>query len=571
MKNHRGKAAKKTAACLILLGLSLCLAPPGNALENGRWLAGDFHNHTFLTDGSIAAEDVFSRAFRFNLDWIANSEHGGAYDRNPNGQPWPSTGITLLGNPPAGKMWRWQSLLQYSYPLISKARTTHPGKLIIQGYEWNIPAHEHASVGIIDTAEEGGTAIARHEYLFDAKDTGATTDGFLTKENKRTKNDHAKAVAGVAWLEKNYRTSGYCVLNHPSRQLGYSISDIRDLNNAAPHIAFGFEGFPGHQKAPARGNYDQGPFLDAAGNDISDRARTYGGADLMLAKIGGTWDALLGEGRHFYTFANSDFHNPENDFWPGEYTKNHTFVRDTNRDGKYSQLELLEGMRSGNSFIVHGDLISGLRFTAQSRKKKAEMGDTLHALAGSEVTITISFRSPPKNNHGDTVAVDHIDLIGGAISGKVSRLLGDGATPDPGYDKDTNETTRVIASFTVKDWQPPKKTDKNNGWRTVTFRLPQISHDMYFRLRGTNLGCGVQGKTDAKCNPLIDELPGSNNQNKAYADLWFYSNPLFVRVMDARNSGKEMGARAELSVLSADIKQRGRSVRTSPRQKVPDR
>lgn len=548
MKNCREKSAMRAVVGLLVLGLFLCLASPGNTQENGRWLAGDFHNHTFLTDGSIAAEDVFSHAFRFNLDWIANSEHGGAYDRNPNGQPWPSTGITLLGNPPAGKMWRWQSLLQYSYPLISKARAAYPEKLIIQGYEWNIPAHEHASVGIIDTAEEGGTAIARHEYLFDAKDTGTTTDGFLTKEDKRTKNDHAKAVAGVAWLEENYRTSGYCVLNHPSRQLGYSISDIRDLNNAAPHIAFGFEGFPGHQKATARGNYDQGPFLDVAGNDITHRARTYGGADLMLAKIGGTWDALLGEGRHFYAFANSDFHNPENDFWPGEYTKNHTFVRDLNRDGEYSQLELLEGMRSGNSFIVHGDLINGLRFTAQSRGKKAEMGDTLKAVAGSEVTITISFKSPTRNNHGDAVAVDHIELIAGEMTGKVAKLLGDGATPNPGYEKDSNETARVIATFTGKDWQPAEKngSDKkrkgkihdNNGWRTITYHVRQIKHDMYFRLRGSNLGCGVQRKTDGECNPLVDELPGTNNQDKAYADLWFYSNPLFVRVMTTGNRGK---------------------------------
>lgn len=539
MKNHRGKIAKRAAVCLILLVLSLCLTPPGNAQENGRWLAGDFHNHTFLTDGSNAAEDVFSHAFRFGLGWLANSEHGGAYGRAPDGRPWPA-GSTFLGDPPAGKMWRWQSLLQHSFPLISKTRAAHPEKLIIQGYEWNVPAHEHASVGIIATAEEGGMAIARHEYLFDGDDTGATADRHLAVDGKQLKNDHAKAVAGAAWLENNYRESGYFVLNHPSRRQKYSIADIRDFNDAAPHVAFGFEGFPGHQKAASRGNYDQGPFLDAAGNDVTDKARTYGGADLMLAKIGGLWDALLGEGRHFYAFANSDFHNPENDFWPGEYAKNHTFVRDQNQDGGYSQLELLAGLRSGNSFIVHGDLLSGLRFTAQCRGKKAEMGDTLHAAAGSEVTITISFKSPVGNNHGDAVAVDHIDLIAGKMTGKASKLLADGATPNPDYGKDTNETTRVIATFTGKDWQPAEKTGTarkgkgktptSNGWRTVSYHVRQIRHDMYFRLRGTNLGCGVRGETDGECNPLIDELLGSNNQDKAYADLWFYSNPLFVRV-----------------------------------------
>ncbi|MHB8988716.1 MAG: CehA/McbA family metallohydrolase domain-containing protein [Desulfobulbia bacterium] len=519
MKNRRGKTA-----CLGVLVLSLCLTVPGNAQENGRWLTGDFHNHTFLTDGSNTADDVFSHAFRFGLDWLANSEHGGAYSRAPDGTPWPAESA-FLGDPPAEKMWRWQSLLQYSFPLMGNARATYPAKLIIQGYEWNVPTHEHASVGIIDTAEDGGRAIARHEYLFDGNDTGATADGYLATDGKRLTNDHAKAVAGVAWLENNYRNSGYCVLNHPSRRLKYSIGDIRDLNDAAPHVTFGFEGFPGHQKAVSRGHYDQGPFRDRAGKDITPGARTHGGADLMLAKIGGTWDALLGEGRRFFVFANSDFHSPENDFWPGEYTKNHTFVRDLNQDGKYSQAELLAGLRSGNSFIVHGDLISDLRFTAQTEGKTAEMGDILHAAAGSEVTITISFKSPIKNNHGDAVAVDHIDLIAGEMTGKVSKLLDDGATPNPDYAKETNESTRVIATFSGEDWQPAEK-----GWRTIRYHVRQIAHDMYFRLRGTNLGCGIDGETDGECNPLTDELQGANNQDKAYADLWFYSNPFFVRV-----------------------------------------
>ncbi|MFA7382819.1 MAG: hypothetical protein WC001_05160 [Desulfurivibrionaceae bacterium] len=525
MKYQHVKTAKEMTTCLILLALSLSIPSPGYAQGNGRWLTGDFHNHTVLTDGSTTAEDVFSRAFGFGLDWLANSEHGGAFALSPEGRPWPSAGITFLGDPPAGKMWRWQSLLQYSYPLISKARATYPKKLIIQGYEWNVPTHEHASVGIIDTAEDGGMAIARHEYLFDAADTGTTSDRHLAVEGKKRENDHAKAVAGVAWLENNYRESGYCVLNHPSRGLKYSIADLRDLNDAAPHVAFGFEGFPGHQKAASRGNYDQGPFQDAAGNDISDRARTYGGADLMLARIGGIWDALLSEGRRFYAFANSDFHNPENDFWPGEYTKNHTFVRDRNRDGGYSQLELLEGMRSGNSFIAHGDLISGLRFTAQSRRHKAEMGDTLQAAAGSEVTITIRFRSPAANNNDDAVAVDHIDLIAGEMTGKIAKFLADGTTPNPDYANETNETARVVATFGRKDWQ-----NAENGWRTMRYTARQLRHDMYFRLRGTNLPCNGQ-ETDGGCNPLNDALQGQNSRKKAYADLWFYSNPLFVRVL----------------------------------------
>ena len=36
--------------------------------------------------------------------------------------------------------------------------------------------------------------------------------------------------------------------------------------------------------------------------------RTYGGVDYLVAQLGGTWDALLGEGRRIWTVADSDFH-----------------------------------------------------------------------------------------------------------------------------------------------------------------------------------------------------------------------------------------------------------------------
>ncbi len=511
-------------AGLLLLILSGCQARKDETQSTGIWLAGDFHNHTFLTDGGIEAGKVFSHAFRFGLDWIANSEHGGAFGRTPKGLPWPADTV-FLGSPPTEKMWRWQSLWQYSYPLVTEARRTYSDKLIVQGYEWNVPTHDHASVGIIEAEEDGGRAIARHEYLFDADDTGAAADSLLGVSGKDTTNSHEKALAGLQWLASNYPASSYFFINHPSRQLRYSIADIRDFNDKAPAVAFGFEGMPGHQKATIRGGYDRGPFTDATGRDITARAQTYGGADLMVAKIGGTWDALLGEGRRFFTFVNSDFHTPDYDFWPGEYAKNHTYVLDTNHDGNYSPVELLEGLRSGNTFVSHGDLVNGLEFSVQSGQKKVGMGDTLSAEPNDDVRITIRFRTPATNNNGDRVTVDHIDLIVGEVHDKAGKYLPDGITPNPAYDMDTNETTKVIATFTDKDW----KSD-GDGWQKIVHRLPDVHRNIYFRLRGTNLGCGVTGETDRDCNPLNDGLMAPNTKEKAYADLWFYSNPIFVSV-----------------------------------------
>ena len=98
-----------------------------------------------------------------------------------------------------------------------------------------------------------------------------------------------------------------------------------------PTVAFGFEGIPGHEKAsqPRR---------------VRGRAcggGTYGGAGIYVAQVGGLWDNLLADGRKFYNFASSDFHNDAGaDFWPGEYLKTYVKVKDENDDGIYDSEEV---------------------------------------------------------------------------------------------------------------------------------------------------------------------------------------------------------------------------------------
>jgi len=58
---------------------------------------------------------------------------------------------------------------------------------------------------------------------------------------------------------------------------------------------------------------------------------------------------------------------------------------------------------------------------------------------------------------------------------------------------------------------------------------------MYFRLRGTNLAPNTLNETDADGNPLADALvtiktPDIPAAERAWNDLWFYSNPIFVYV-----------------------------------------
>lgn len=93
------------------------------------------------------------------------------------------------------------------------------------------------------------------------------------------------------------------------------------------------------------------------------------------------WDALLGEGRKYFFFASSDWHNrgqfgpfePQStlDAWPGEYQKIYVYTPNDREDRAQA---ILEGMRKGNSHSVVGDLISDLYFVACYEGHCATMG-----------------------------------------------------------------------------------------------------------------------------------------------------------------------------------------------------
>ncbi|MDO8947620.1 MAG: hypothetical protein Q7U88_10735, partial [Desulfocapsaceae bacterium] len=101
----------------------------------------------------------------------------------------------------------------------------------------------------------------------------------------------------------------------------------------------------------------------------------------------------------------------------------------------------------------------------------------------------------------------------------------------------------VLATFTKADWKEEqdgdddhayRKNHKEDGehnrdrWYTVVYNVKNMSSNMY--LRGTNLAPDTENETDSEGNPLIDDLMAPNTPEKAYADLWFYSNPIFVHV-----------------------------------------
>lgn len=488
----------------------------------GRWISGDFHTHTVLTDGSHTMPDVFAHAFGgrwdlldqdgatrgdsivdgFDLDWIANSEHGGAFCRDASGRPWT---ISAKGSPPAGCLWRWQSLMEVSWPLLDSLRSVHPGKILIQGLEWNVPAHDHASVGILS---ESGQSIATFEYLFDAADSDTDPSGGMLhlapRDSKSLANDHAKALAGMRWLQAHHRQSSYVVLNHPSRVLRTSASDLRDYLDAAPDVFLGIEAMPGHPFASARGLYSA-----YTGTADPAPARTSGGADHFLSKLGGVADALWSEGRPLRIFANSDFHLESETFdaYPGGYARNTNLVRDTGASA------LLAALREGAGFCQIGGLVQGLDLVIDDDVSAARLGGSLRRGSVTDsVTIEVRWRPAGPNQRGVVPALHHLDLIRGPLIGSSAADRG----------KSGVEGVEVFRRLHPSDFNEAK-----DGWRLATVRV-RPDGPSFFRLRGTNLAPATAGETDNLGNPLPDDATGANTAHKAWNDLWVYSNPVFL-------------------------------------------
>ena len=214
-KNNMNTSSIKIALLSGLLLSPVCLGlrasePVTIAPLKGRYLSSDFHNHTSYSGGSYSLGHVVAKGFSFGLDWMAESGHGGVreYDGSISGKDmgkmveWKDTDAHLKGDPhKEGYMWRWQCLKDFSFPELNKLRAKHPGKLLFQELEWNVPGHEHADVCILtsqyDLHNPNADALAQFEYMFDNSDkdqTGGKEFGWI----KSDKEGHAKTLEAIA-------------------------------------------------------------------------------------------------------------------------------------------------------------------------------------------------------------------------------------------------------------------------------------------------------------------------------------------------------------------------------------
>jgi hypothetical protein len=152
-------------------------------------------------------------------------------------------------------------------------------------------------------------------------------------------------------------------------------------------------------------------------------------------------------------------------------------------------------------FTVLGGLIDRLELSVQSRSKTVPMGSTLLLdRAGEDVTVTLRVRMPAQPNLGRRMpALHHIDIIAGDILG-------------PATDRDamTNPTTKIVAQVRAAE------AKREGDYYVVSQRFPKVKQSFYVRVRGTNTDLDAPRQDTATVNP--------------WNDLWFYSNPVMVRV-----------------------------------------
>ena len=460
----------------------LCILAAGCAetpTSERTWVAGDHHIHSRWSVGYdrtvdppefiIGAAGVYAMpmnavmARRFGLSWMVATDHGGPNHSKIN--------------------------LEHAYPELLMSREAVPDLVQFYGMELNTPGAEHSSIIIPHTHDEAD-ALHAIEEGFDRSDA---------YPRDPTRNTEEKMIEALMFM-RGLASPPVVIANHPSRtatDLGvygsYDPAEFRGWNDTAPQIATGMAGAPGHQAAAL--NPDGS--LDLRGARGGYRYPTMGGFDQMTARLGGFWDSMLGEGRHWWITANSDSHEHwregGSDFFPGEYSKTYVFAEKSYDD-------ILDGIRSGRVFVTTGDLISELDLTASVDGVDASIGGELSVPAGADVTVTVRVRDPEDpNSNGDIPAVARVDIITGDIGGMLE---------DP--TQDTNPTTQVVQRFTESGWV------RDGEYLTMTYVLENVTRDGYVRVRGTNTG-----EPEPESDPRGED---------PWSDLWFYSNPIFLRL-----------------------------------------
>tara|TARA_B100000809_G_C15127836_1_gene527049 strand:+ start:825 stop:2270 length:1446 start_codon:yes stop_codon:yes gene_type:complete len=472
-----------TPLAWILLILVACSATEKEVpkdKDTRQWLSGDHHIHSQYSVGWD----------REKTPWEPIIAGDAIYPIPTNAMMAKQFGLSWMVTTDHGGPNHSKINLEMAYPELLQSRSEVSEVIQFYGMELDTPAGDHSSLIIPHTHDEADI-LHKLELGFDKWEV------FPADPGRDTEDKMIEALSVMRALD----SPPVVIANHPSRSAKaygeyglYHPAEFRRWNDTAPDVAVGMAGAPGHQ-AFALAN---SPGIKSDDMRIRGGYRGYptlGGFDQMTARVGGFWDSMLGEGRRWWITANSDSHQHYDeggvDFWPGEYSKTYVYA-DRNHDS------ILSNLRAGHVFVTTGHLIDQLYVEVTNANVSASIGDEITVPVGSDVTITIRLRDPTSPNPaGYDPSVNRVDLIMGDVTG---------ISDDPSIN--SNSSTRVIKRFNSLDW-------KNEGEFITMSEVINVERQHYVRVRGTN--------TD-ELEPTED--PAAENP---WHDLWFYSNPVFIK------------------------------------------
>ncbi len=176
-----------------------------------------------------------------------------------------------------------------------------------------------------------------------------------------------------------------------------------------------------------------------------------------------------------------------------------------------SYTAVMQGIRAGRVWVVHGDLIRSLSVSVRPLGAGADRGVTLggrlSVAPGSDVEIVITAVKPSTPNfNGDLPNLARIDIVGGLQTGAQS-------------DRDTFLTpdVRVVKQFDVL---------ATPGTVTVAYTLADVQDPFFLRMRGHD-GRFTGTATAVDPTPPRQDPAGID----PWTDLWFYTNPIFVDIL----------------------------------------
>lgn len=475
-------------------------------LKKGRYFAGDFHAHTSISeDAHTPVARGLEHAFDvYGLDFVFLADHLRLTHRDDENIEH-DTPLPVFD---AIKKYQLKYFEEYE----------KQGKVLIAGTEWNNDNFEHTNVWMFDDEPNSDKSIEfMRQFEFYAQDYPehhySQEEVLRWLEEGRRFDPETEGLEAIKWLYENIPAGqGLIQFNHPNRKGdNYTIADYRDILNAAPGLMCAYEGLPGNQATDLRAEYE----YDTYNGNI--RAFVYGGVDYSVNELGGEWDALLAEGHKIYLTSNSDFHDA---YFPGEYNKTLVWLED---DQEFNVSNIMNAVCSGKTVAMYGNLIEDLVYFGESDRDRQMMGDNVVTSSGENVTLTVRFKpsegNPYTDEHGiDAPVVDHIDLIGGEMVERAQP-----GTPE--YVLPVNPTTRLHHRFFIDELELDEE-----GYYTMQYTVENVTADMYFRIRGTNIELNSE-RMDRDGNPNVDfKRGGGASRGDNNESLWFYSSPIYVDV-----------------------------------------